>query len=326
MTAWGIGEPRGRGDAPRRARLRREAVGQRPPAGHRAHADRAGTGAARERPRLEAQTAAAGRDGTPALIAESAAMRPVLRDDRARRAVRRQRAHHRRERHRQGARRAGAARRRRAAPARPMVTINAGGVSEGVFESELFGHVKGAFTDAKTGSHRPLRAGRRRHAVPRRDRQRPAEPAAEAPARARDRRVRAAGVVEDAQGRTCASSRRPTPTSTPRSRRGRFRQDLLFRLNTVEIRLPPLRDRRDDIPLLAAHFLRQSRAAVPQGHRRLRARTRCRRSRDYAWPGNVRELDHAVERAVLMAQGDTHSVPDLALRPDAGRDAGTSTT
>src|SRR4029079_6247748 len=91
---------------------------------------------------------------------------------------------------------------------------------------------------------------------------------------------------------------------------GRFRQDLLFRLNTVEINLPPLRDRREDIPTLALHFLRQH----AQRYRKnleafddgaIQALMR------YAWPGNVRELDHAVERGVLMALGATLEARDL---------------
>ena len=84
---------------------------------------------------------------------------------------------------------------------RPMVIVNSGGVSEGVFESELFGHVRGAFTDAKSRSRRPLRARRPGHAVPRRDRQRAAQPAGQAAARHRDRRVRAARLVAHAARR-----------------------------------------------------------------------------------------------------------------------------
>ncbi len=155
--------------------------------------------ALRRSTRLEAQAQAPGRRhaGAHRGIAGDAARPP---GDRARRAVRRERAHHRRERHRQGTRRAGAARGSSGRAARPMVTINAGGVSEGVFESELFGHVKGAFTDAKQD-----RIGRFELAdggtlfldeianVS-------AQPAAEAAARAGDRRVRAARVVQDAQG------------------------------------------------------------------------------------------------------------------------------
>jgi DNA-binding NtrC family response regulator len=99
---------------------------------------------------------------------------------------------------------------------------------------------------------------------------------------------------------------------------GRFRQDLLFRLNTVEIALPPLRDRREDIPLLADHFLavhgvRYRKTLTGFENAALHALS------DYLWPGNVRELDHAIERAVLMAQGDRIKASDLALR--SGRES-----
>jgi DNA-binding NtrC family response regulator len=99
----------------------------------------------------------------------------------------------------------------------------------------------------------------------------------------------------------------------------RFRQDLLFRLNTIEIRLPPLRDRREDTPLLAQHFLRQH-------AQRYRKRLTGFESGamqvllEHTWPGNVRELDHAVERAVLMAQGPLVKHGDLGLR--STRDGG----
>jgi DNA-binding NtrC family response regulator len=93
---------------------------------------------------------------------------------------------------------------------------------------------------------------------------------------------------------------------------GRFREDLLYRLNTVQIQLPPLRDRREDIPALAAHFLREQSARyhrpvlelAPEAMRALLA---------HAWPGNVRELRHAVERAMLMAHGSVITEHDLGL-------------
>ena len=185
---------------------------------------------------------------------------------------------------------------------RPMVIVNSGGVSEGVFESELFGHVRGAFTDAQGGSRRPLRARRSGHAVPRRDRQRAAQPAGQAAARHRDRRVRAARLVAHAARRRpdhLGDQRRP---ATRKSAAGRFRQDLLFRLNTIEIRLPSLRDRREDLPLLAQHFLRQH---AQRYRKRLTGfeSGAMQMLLEHSWPGNVRELDHAIERAVLMAPG-----------------------
>ena len=139
---------------------------------------------------------------------------------------------------------------------RPMVTVNAGGMAEGVFESELFGHVRGAFTDAKVD-----RVGRFELAdgstlfldeianVP-------LEPADQAAAGDRDRRVRAVGSSKTRKVNVRIISATNADLDAEVAA-GRFRQDLLFRLNTIEIALPPLRDRREDIPLLARHFLRQ---------------------------------------------------------------------
>jgi DNA-binding NtrC family response regulator len=97
---------------------------------------------------------------------------------------------------------------------------------------------------------------------------------------------------------------------------GRFRQDLLFRLNTIEVRVPPLRQRREDIPALAQQFLSQHAARYRKTVRGFEA-SALQALLDHGWPGNVRELDHAVERAVLMAQGDRVRADDLALRREA---------
>ena len=157
---------------------------------------------------------------------------------------------------------------------RPLVTMNAGGLAEGVAESELFGHVKGAFTDARVRPHRLLRAGRRGHAVPRRDRQHADAAAGQAAARAADRRGAARRLVARCATSTCACCRRPTPISHAEIAAGRFREDLLYRLNTVVIHLPPLRERREDIEPLARPLPRALRGAVPQAARRLRRRRR----------------------------------------------------
>jgi DNA-binding NtrC family response regulator len=97
---------------------------------------------------------------------------------------------------------------------------------------------------------------------------------------------------------------------------GRFRQDLLFRLNTVEIQVPPLRQRREDIPVLARHFLdryaRRYRKPL-SGFEEAAVRALL----DHPWPGNVRELDHAIERSVLMGDGALVRAADLGLRPSA---------
>jgi DNA-binding NtrC family response regulator len=199
---------------------------------------------------------------------------------------------------------------------RPFIVVNAGGLAEGVFESELFGHVKGAFTDAKTD-----RVGRFEMAdggtlfldeianlsanlqakLLRTIETGEFEKVGSSQARRVDVRIFSATNADLNQ--ECAS--------------GRFRQDLLFRLNTVEIPLPPLRERREDIPVLAGHFA----AKHARRYRKDVAgfdESAMKALLSYAWPGNVRQLDHAVERAVLMAQGSLLKPADLALA--SGRD------
>ncbi len=198
-----------------------------------------------------------------------------------------------------------------------MVTVNVGGLSEGVFESELFGHVRGAFTDAKMD-----RVGRFELAEGGTlflDEIANISPALQA----KLLRVLETGELERVGSSKTrhVSVRILSATNAGLNDEvaaGRFRQDLLFRLNTIEIHLPPLRERREDIPLLAMHFLREdaqryrkSLVGFDQGA--------LQSMLDYSWPGNVRELSHAVERAVLMAQGAQVRAADLALR--SGKDS-----
>jgi DNA-binding NtrC family response regulator len=200
---------------------------------------------------------------------------------------------------------------------RPMVTVNAGGLSEGVFESELFGHVKGAFTDAKTD-----RVGRFELAD---GGTLFLDEIANVPLNLQAKLLR---VLETGESERVGSSKTRrvdvrilSATNADVSqeiRAGRFREDLLFRLNTIEIRLPALRERRQDLPLLANYFLRQFSQRYRK-HLQGFESAAMQALLDYPWPGNVRELEHAVERAVLMAQGDMVRSSDLGLR--AGRDA-----
>jgi len=183
-----------------------------------------------------------------------------------------------------------------------MIAVNLGGIPDGLFESELFGHVRGAFTDAKAD-----RVGRFELAdggtlfldevanLP-------------LPQQAKLLRVLESGEFErvGASRARRADVRIIAATNADihgETKHGRFREDLLFRLNTVEIRLPPLRERREDIPLLAAHFLRRYvtryRKSPGEGFSSDAIELLLRHS----WPGNVRELDHAVERAVLLSEG-----------------------
>lgn len=195
---------------------------------------------------------------------------------------------------------------------RPMVTVNSGGVSEGVFESELFGHVRGAFTDAKSD-----RVGRFELAD---QGTLFLDEIANVPLGQQAKLLR---VIETGEFERLGSSRTRRVDVRVISATNadladevastRFRQDLLFRLNTIEIRLPPLRDRREDLPLIAQHFLRQHAQRYRKRLTGFEAAS-MQMLLEHAWPGNVRELDHAVERAVLMAPGPQIKPADLGLR------------
>ena len=196
---------------------------------------------------------------------------------------------------------------------RAMVTVNLGGLAEGVFESELFGHNKGAFTDAKTD-----RAGRFELA------DQSTLFLDEIANLTLTQQAKLLRVLQEGEFERVGSSKtrrvdvRIIAATNADLRAevaaGRFREDLFFRLNTVEIHLPPLRERREDIPLLAAHFLRLSAARyrrnvtsfTSDGMRALLA---------YGWPGNVRELAHAIERATLLAEGGQVTAAELNFRP-----------
>jgi len=195
-----------------------------------------------------------------------------------------------------------------------LVTVNVGGLSEGIFESELFGHVKGAFTDAKSD-----RVGRFELAD---GGTLFLDEIANVPINLQPKLLR---VLETGDFERVGSSRTRhvdvrivSATNANLGEEvtgGRFRQDLLFRLNTIEIQLPPLRDRREDIPALALHFLRQH----AQRYRKNLGgfeQAALQALIDHPWPGNIRELDHAVERGVLMAGGSTIRLGELGLRID----------
>ncbi len=193
----------------------------------------------------------------------------------------------------------------------PFIPVNMGGLPEGIFESELFGHVRGAFTDAKGD-----RAGRFELAeggtlfmdeignIPSAQQTK----ILRALERGEFERVGSSRTIR-ANVRLISATNSDLAAEVAA---GRFRQDLLFRLNTIQIHLPPLRERREDIDILAQHFLKQHvtryrKAITGFDEEAVRA------MRGYAWPGNVRELNHAVERAVLMATGKVVRLVDLAL-------------
>jgi DNA-binding NtrC family response regulator len=195
--------------------------------------------------------------------------------------------------------------------AKPLVTVNAGGLADGVFESELFGHVRGAFTDAKTDRVGRFELADQGTIF--------LDEIANMPPGQQARLLRAIETGEyerlgssrtrKVDARILSATNANLPAEVAASR---FREDLLFRLNTVEIRIPPLRERREDIPILAAHLLSQH-ARRYRKHLEEFEEGALRALTAYPWPGNVRELDHAVERGVLMARGDSVQASDLGL-------------
>jgi DNA-binding NtrC family response regulator len=193
---------------------------------------------------------------------------------------------------------------------RPFVKVNMGGIAETIFESEMFGHVKGAFTDAKSD-----RVGRFEVAD---GGTLFLDEIGNIPVSQQPKLLR---VLEDGELERVGSSKTVkvdvriiSATNADLAHdvaRGAFRKDLLYRLNTVELRLPPLRDRREDVVPMARRFL----AAAGQRYGRPGLRLSAGAERTllaYAWPGNVRELSHVIERAVLMSQHDEIASLDLA--------------
>ena len=201
---------------------------------------------------------------------------------------------------------------------RPMIAVNTGGLAEGVFESELFGHVKGAFTDARTDRIGRFELAEGGTIF--------LDEIGNVPLRQQAKLLR---VIESGEIERVGSSRSKkidvrliSATNSDLAaacQAGQFREDVLFRLNTVEIHLPALRERREDIPALAMHFLahfssryrRQIYGLAPSALQSLV---------QYSWPGNIRELEHTLERAVLMCRTGEIQSADLALggpRPQA---------
>jgi DNA-binding NtrC family response regulator len=193
----------------------------------------------------------------------------------------------------------------------PLITVDLGAITETLFESELFGHVKGAFTDARAD-----KAGR-------------FELAsggtifldeignlsltlqAKLLSVLQQRKVQRIGSGKsiDVDARVISATNLPLYEMTAERK---FRQDLLYRLNTVEIRMPSLRERSDDIPMLCDHFLRM------YGKKYKRQGMKIEKSvlvklKKYAWPGNIRELQHAIERAVILSEGSTIHSSDLLI-------------
>ena len=194
-----------------------------------------------------------------------------------------------------------------------LIAVNTGALPEGTFESELFGHVKGAYTDARADriGRFELASGGTLFL----------DEIANVPLRQQAKLLR---VLETGELERVGSSqtrrvdvRMLTATNADlriEAKEGRFREDLFFRLNTVEIHLPALRERREDIPLLATHFLSKYAARYRKTVAGFEPAT-LEAILAHPWPGNVRELDHTMERAVLMTRKNTLEPVDLGLYP-----------
>jgi len=194
---------------------------------------------------------------------------------------------------------------------KPLVTMNAGGLSEGVAESELFGHVKGAFTDARADRIGCFELADEGTLF--------LDEIANMPVKLQPKLLR---VLQTGEVQRVGSSRVTyvnvrviSATNADLGGEisgGRFREDLFYRLNTVVLHLPPLRDRREDARPLAEHYLAQ----YAERYRRVFDgfdRSARQAIDSHLWPGNVRELAHAIERAVLMSSGPQITAVDLGL-------------
>lgn len=201
-----------------------------------------------------------------------------------------------------------------------FIGIDMGAISESLFESELFGHIKGSFTDAKQD-----RAGRFEVAsggtlfldeignLP-------------LPLQAKILRVLETRQVTrlGANKSTPIDIRLICATNMPiheMVENKEFRQDLLFRINTVEIHIPPLRDRQDDIPLLCEHFLKIYCKKYKKNLKKINQST-LKKLRSYHWPGNVRELQHAIERAIILSDSLILQPHDFLFSPQEQLDEG----
>jgi two-component system, NtrC family, response regulator HydG len=200
-----------------------------------------------------------------------------------------------------------------------FISVDLGAITESIFESELFGHMKGAFTDAKTD--RPGRFEIASGGTMFLDEIGNLSPPLQA---------KLLTVLERREVIRVGSNK-PKPIDirlicatnmniNQMIAEEKFREDLLYRINTVEIHIPPLRERGEDIDLLASHFLLQFSNKYKKNVKDISAAT-LKKLRQYNWPGNVRELQHAIERAIIMTDNRVLQPDDFHLSPGKGAKA-----
>jgi two-component system response regulator PilR (NtrC family) len=192
---------------------------------------------------------------------------------------------------------------------KPFVVVNCGAIPEALLESELFGHEKGAFTGAVAKRDGLFREADGATLFLDEVGELPPQVQVKLLRALQERKIRAVGANQEiaVDVRIVAATNRDLEADV---KSGRFRQDLYYRLNVLRVPLPPLRDRREDLPLLIEHF--RARFAEEQGRALVAFSPEAMRAMlGYAYPGNVRELENAVERAVTLARSNTIEPVDL---------------
>lgn len=205
-----------------------------------------------------------------------------------------------------------------------MVSVDMGSIAESLIESELFGHVRGAFTDAREERKGKFETAHNGTLF-----------LDEIGNLSLPAQAKLLNVLQNRQI-VKVGSNRPVPVNIrlicatncdimSMVREGSFREDLLYRINTITIEVPPLRDRVDDIPVLARHFLKMFSERYNREGLKISLQA-LEKLANHEWPGNVRELQHAMEKAVIMSDGDTLRPSDFSFAPSAGRSLRTEMT